>query len=138
VFEEGNVVAGKAYDWSRVRIVVGYADCCRRSWNAAQRSSLLLLPSAVLVCHSRGRSLDMISPALRICMETARARLALAGRPVRPAPNEGPGVGGDSNPDRDVNVYRTCLKVFRGSTIPTNGAVGVTRSEGPWASGRRT
>jgi hypothetical protein len=28
----------------------------------------------------------MISPALRICMETARARLALAGRPVRPEP----------------------------------------------------
>lgn len=44
----------------------------------------LLLPGVVLVCHSRGRSLDMISPALLICMETARARLALAGRPVRP------------------------------------------------------
>lgn len=80
----------------------------------------------------------MISPALRICMETARARLALAGRPVGPAPNEGPGVGSDSNPDRDVKVYRTCLESFRGSTIPTNGAVGVTRSERSWASGRRT
>jgi hypothetical protein len=93
VFEEGNVVAETVYDWALVRIAEGYVDCCRRSWNAAQHSSLLLLPSAVLVCHSRGRSLDMISPALRICMETARARLALAGRPVRPAPNEGPRGG---------------------------------------------
>jgi len=46
-----------------------------------------LLPS-VLVCHSRGRSLDMISPALRICIQPARARLALAGRPVRPKPEQ--------------------------------------------------
>lgn len=85
MFEEGNAVVGKAYDWGLVRIVGEYVDCCRRrsivDAAAAQRWSLLLLPSAVLVCHSRGRSLDMISPALRICMETARARLALAVSP---------------------------------------------------------
>ena len=39
------------------------------------------LPNVVLVCHSRERSLDMTSPALRLCMETARAVLALASRP---------------------------------------------------------
>lgn len=93
MIEEGIVVAGKVYDWVLVRIVEGCVDCCRRrsivDAAVAQRWSLLLLPSAVLVCHSRGRSLDMISPALRICIETARARLALAVcRPVRPAPNE--------------------------------------------------
>jgi len=37
-----------------------------------------LLRMGALVCHSRGRSLDMSSPVLRICMESARAKLALA------------------------------------------------------------
>lgn len=48
-------------------------------WNAMW--AVLLLPNVVLVCHSRERSLDMASPALRLCMETARAALALASRP---------------------------------------------------------
>lgn len=48
-------------------------------------SNWLLLPTA-LVCHSRFQRFDKASPALRICMETARARLALAGRRRKPEP----------------------------------------------------
>jgi hypothetical protein len=64
------------------------------------KSPILLRPNAVPVCHSRGRNPDMISPVLRKCMETARARSAPAGRPVRPR------VGGSQPKRSRLFVWR--------------------------------
>jgi hypothetical protein len=103
VFELVEVAARRGSGLLLVRTdVVCVVDC--RHWMSARRSTPLLL-SVVLVCHSRGRSLDMISPALRICMETARARLALAGRPVRPEP-EGVQGGVEIAVKVQIQVYR--------------------------------
>jgi hypothetical protein len=60
---------------------VGKKRNFRQLSNVAE--STRLLPKCLAV-HNRGRSLDMISPGLRICIETARARTALAG----PSPGE--------------------------------------------------
>jgi hypothetical protein len=55
---------------------VGKKGNFRQLSNVAE--STRLLPKCLAV-HNRGRSLDTISPGLRICIETARAVLALAG-----------------------------------------------------------
>lgn len=75
----GKAVAETGFDAEcSVHMNVVYVDFRQRP---CVSQAVLPLPIVVLVCHSRERSLDMTSPALRLCMETARAVLALASRP---------------------------------------------------------
>jgi hypothetical protein len=55
----------------------------------------------------------MISPALRICIQPARARLALAGGPVRPKPEQMGNAAGLAGKTKSVNQSRIAVCIAR-------------------------